>query len=80
MELERPDREKDMPQTIDLTGLPRDAVEAVVVLVQHLRTRVAHASDLDSAQIGRELLSYRDREKRTLGASFRDLAHQGHKY
>jgi prevent-host-death family protein len=35
----------------------------------------------DSAQIGREMLEYRDRVKRTLGgATFRKIAHQGHRY
>jgi prevent-host-death family protein len=34
----------------------------------------------DAAQVGREMLAYRDRVKRTLGASFRELAHEGHRY
>jgi prevent-host-death family protein len=31
-----------------------------------------------SAEIGRAMLEYRDRVKRTLGGSFRRLAHEGH--
>ena len=35
----------------------------------------------DTARIGREMIEYRDRVKRTLGsASFRDIAHEGHRY
>ncbi len=38
-------------------------------------------SERDTARIGREMLAYRDRVKRSLGgASFRDLAHEGHRY
>ncbi len=35
----------------------------------------------DAAAIGREMLAYRDRVKRSLGGkAFRDLAHEGHRY
>jgi prevent-host-death family protein len=34
----------------------------------------------DPAQVGREILAYRERAKRTLGGSFRELAHEGHRY
>jgi prevent-host-death family protein len=35
----------------------------------------------DTARIGREMLEYRDRVQRALGgASFRDIAHEGHRY
>jgi prevent-host-death family protein len=35
----------------------------------------------DTARVGREMLEYRDRVKRALGgASFRDIAHEGHRY
>ncbi len=34
----------------------------------------------DSAATGREMLAYRERVKRSLGASFRKLAHEGHRY
>ena len=34
----------------------------------------------DPAQIGREMLAYRDKVKRTLDAPFRQLAHEGHRY
>ncbi len=35
----------------------------------------------DAAQVGREMLAYRDRVRRSLGgASFRDMAHEGHRY
>ena len=38
-------------------------------------------NERDTARIGREMLAYRDRVKRTLGgASFRDIAHEGHRY
>jgi prevent-host-death family protein len=30
----------------------------------------------DTAGVGREMLAYRDRVKRSLGASFRDFAHE----
>ena len=33
----------------------------------------------DSAQIGRDMLAYRDQMKRKLGGSFRDMAHEGHR-
>ncbi len=34
----------------------------------------------DSVAIAREMLAYRDRVKRSLGASFRKLAREGHRY
>jgi prevent-host-death family protein len=34
----------------------------------------------DAARVGREMLGYRDRVKRTLGGSFRELAHEGHRF
>jgi prevent-host-death family protein len=35
----------------------------------------------DTAQVGREMLEYRDRVKRSLeGASFQEMAHGGHRY
>jgi prevent-host-death family protein len=34
----------------------------------------------DPARVGRDMLAYRDRVRRTLGASFRDLAHEGHRH
>ena len=35
----------------------------------------------DSARVGREMLAYRDRVKRSLdGATFRETAHEGHRY
>lgn len=37
-------------------------------------------AEADTARIGREMLAYRDRVKRTLGGSFRDLAHEGHRH
>jgi prevent-host-death family protein len=38
-------------------------------------------SERDTARIGREMLEYRDRVKRTLGGTpFRDIAHEGHRY
>jgi prevent-host-death family protein len=38
-------------------------------------------SQRDSARIGREMLEYRDRVKRAFGgASFRRIAHEGHRY
>ncbi len=33
----------------------------------------------DSAQVGREMLAYRDRVKRKLRGSFREMAHEGHR-
>jgi prevent-host-death family protein len=33
----------------------------------------------DSAQVGREMLEHRDRVKRKLGGSFREMAHEGHR-
>ncbi len=39
------------------------------------------AAKRDAAQVGREMLAYRDRVQRSLGAaSFRDVAHEGHRY
>ena len=38
------------------------------------------AVEADTAGVGREMLAYRDRVKRTLGGSFRDLAHEGHRH
>lgn len=40
------------------------------------------AVERDAARIGREMLAYRDRVRRTLGggASFREMAHKGHRY
>jgi len=35
---------------------------------------------LDTAEIGRAMLAYRDRVKRRLGGTFRELAHEGHRY
>ena len=35
----------------------------------------------DSARIGKEMLEYRDQTKRTFrGATFRKVAHEGHRY
>jgi prevent-host-death family protein len=34
----------------------------------------------DSAVIGRAMLAYRDRTQRTLGGTFRELAHEEHRY
>jgi prevent-host-death family protein len=34
----------------------------------------------DVARVGREMLAYRDRVQRRLGASFREAAHEGHRY
>jgi prevent-host-death family protein len=34
----------------------------------------------DPARVGREMLAYRDRVRRRLGASFRELAHKGHRH
>lgn len=69
-----------MTQTIDLTGLLPAAVEVVESPVVLLRSECARPRDIDSAQIGREMLEYRDLVKRTLGGSFRELAHEGHRY
>ena len=42
---------------------------------------VAPPPPADSARVGREMLAYRDRVKRSLGGpSFRELAHEGHRY
>ncbi|MBV8314322.1 MAG: type II toxin-antitoxin system prevent-host-death family antitoxin [Planctomycetaceae bacterium] len=38
------------------------------------------AEEKDTARVGREMLAYRDRVKRTLGGSFREMAHEGHRY
>ena len=38
------------------------------------------ADGKDCARVGREMLAYRDRVKRALGGSFRDLAHEGHRH
>src|SRR3954449_1851901 len=35
---------------------------------------------VDDAEVGRAMLAYRDRVNRRLGGSFRDLAHEGHRY
>ena len=38
-------------------------------------------AERDAARVGREMLEYRDRAKRTLGgARFRKIAHEGHRY
>ena len=34
----------------------------------------------DAAEIGRAMLAYRDRVRRRLGGTFRELAHEGHRY
>jgi prevent-host-death family protein len=34
----------------------------------------------NAAQIGRAMLEYRDRVKRKLRGSFREMAHEGHRY
>ena len=34
----------------------------------------------DASEVGRAMLDYRDRVKRRLGGSFRDMAHDGHRY
>ncbi len=34
----------------------------------------------DAAEVGRAMLAYRDRVERRLGAAFRELAHEGHRY
>jgi prevent-host-death family protein len=34
----------------------------------------------DAAKVGRAMLAYRDRVQRRLGASFREMAHEGHRY
>ena len=35
---------------------------------------------VDFAEIGRAMLAYRDKVKCRIGGSFRDLAHEGHRY
>ena len=34
----------------------------------------------DAAEVGRAMLEYRDRVRRSLGGSFRDAAHEGHRF
>ena len=34
----------------------------------------------DAAQVGRAMLAYRDRVRRRLGGTFREVAHEGHRY
>ena len=34
----------------------------------------------DTAEVGQAMLAYRDKVKRRLGGSFRDMAHEGHRY
>jgi prevent-host-death family protein len=34
----------------------------------------------DVAEVGRAMLAYRDRVGRRLGGTFRELAHEGHRY
>jgi prevent-host-death family protein len=34
----------------------------------------------DVAEVGRAMLAYRDRVGRQLGGTFRELAHEGHRY
>jgi prevent-host-death family protein len=34
----------------------------------------------DAAEVGQAMLAYRDKVKRRLGGSFRDMAHEGHRY
>ena len=34
----------------------------------------------DTAEVGKSMLAYRDKVKRQLGGSFRDLAHEGHRF
>jgi prevent-host-death family protein len=48
----------------------------IAMLIPH------ESSDVrDSTQVGREMLAYRDRVKRRLGGvSFREMAHEGHRY
>ena len=69
-----------MSQAIDVTGLSPAAVRVVESLVQLLRSNGARAGGPDPARVGREMLEYRDRVQRTLGGSFRELAHDGHRY
>jgi prevent-host-death family protein len=38
------------------------------------------AEKSDAARVGREMLTYRDRVKRRLGGTFREMAHEGHRY
>jgi prevent-host-death family protein len=47
----------------------------VAMLVPPERTE-----EKDAARVGREMLAYRDRVKRSLGSSFRETAHEGHRY
>jgi antitoxin (DNA-binding transcriptional repressor) of toxin-antitoxin stability system len=34
----------------------------------------------DMAEVGREMLAYRDRVGRRLGGTYRELAHEGHRH
>ena len=34
----------------------------------------------DTVEVGKSMLAYRDKVKRQLGGSFRDLAHEGHRF
>ncbi len=34
----------------------------------------------DSAEVGRAMLAYRDRVRRQLGGTFREFAHEGHRF
>ena len=34
----------------------------------------------DAAEVGRAMLAYRDRVRRRLGGTFREFAHEGHRY
>jgi prevent-host-death family protein len=38
------------------------------------------AEQRDTARVGQEMLAYRDRVKRSLSGSARELAHEGHRY
>ena len=69
-----------MSPTIDVTGLSPAAVGVVESLVELLRPKGAHADGPGPARVGREMLEYRDRVKRALGGSFRESAHDGHRY
>jgi prevent-host-death family protein len=48
---------------------------AVAMLVPPEPGVRAHA-----AEVGRAMLAYRDRVRRRLGGTFRELAHEGHRY
>jgi hypothetical protein len=73
-------QEQITPQVVDVTGLSPAAVRVVESLVHALRSNSAGTTSLNAAESGREMLAYRDRVKRTLGGSFRELAHAGHRY